>query len=1262
MKIISKYFLFILTLISYTSLYSQSFDFLIKRYSVDNGLPDNRVNDIKQDSLGNIWIAMINGIAVYDGVEWKKFIEKDGVPEIEYSKIKIDEKGVIWFLPSISDYSILSYNDYKWEKIKNISDSSLLLNSLDIIYYKNTPVIYVGSSTTGLYKYENNQWQNFSNKNGLQSDSTSNVLVYRSRVYVSSVKGISVIDDNQITNYNFARYNLDPKVLTMNAVTFNSIKKENFLLLGENWIGEFEDGKLRLIKNDFQIPLTGIYNKNIIGYHPSGDLFFGNGFVIYAYNIYTNEFRQLFKESFFPNNGATGILVDYEGDIWLTSLRGIYKLQYTPFRNYLIKDGLLENEVTAITEFNNGDLVIGHNFGLSIKTEKGIKHISDFPGNGRTKISRVLDFYHDKKKDVIYFCSVNNGVGKLFKNGKIIWYKFPSVKQYFSIFLKSKTDLIIATDIGLLKFNENKLTLFKFKNLQLVRKGIFVNDTTVYLASTKGVLLWDSDKFKFYQFKNVDKNNFFSVFYNDEYGLLAGSDQGLFKIQDDSLINAKLNGHEINEPVYFILEDHSNNIWLGTNNGVLKFDGKNLKRYNRKDGLAGNETNRAAGFVDSKGNVWIGTDEGLSMYTGKEFKFSNQKPKLVITNIEDEQNKKHNPFLDIKLAPENNTLIFNYRALSFIDESQNIYQVKLLGTDNKLLEEFITNYPYSRFNNLKSGDYIFYVRAKNANGVWSDWKHTANITIAKHFYEQPLFIIGSSLFFLFVLYFIYDNKQQKKYNKKLKETVDSRTKQLRLKQAELITSLERYRGIVESQTDLLVRVDGNYKFTFVNDAFCKVFGVSKDEIIGQSFIPLVHPEDRDNTLEEMKKLNEKPHRVRIEQRANTINGYRWFAWEDYAIFDEVGSLKEIQAVGRDITLQKEMEAELEKRVRERTIELKTLVTQSPLGILTFNESGFLIEYNAAADEMFGNINQHLDPKKPYNLFEDAILLKNNFKEMLLNLNASKGLLNTGRILIDKPSDTIYQKLLGRYLIYRFYTVEFEDRSKNIILLLEDVTDIQKTDEVNKKLAEEKVRISTFIKTVESERERISKELHDGIGQLLTSAKLKLDIFKMKCDIDKREIDEALNILLNAGDEIRRIINDLKPYDIDNFGLVSATELLCDNISHDSGLNIQYSVTNFNGFSDKKKENATYRIIQEALNNIIKHSKAHNAKVILVGSERSLNIEISDDGIGFDSDYIENRKSGYGITNMKERTELLGGKITFQTASPKGFKINLTIPL
>ena len=114
-------------------------------------------------------------------------------------------------------------------------------------------------------------------------------------------------------------------------------------------------------------------------------------------------------------------------------------------------------------------------------------------------------------------------------------------------------------------------------------------------------------------------------------------------------------------------------------------------------------------------------------------------------------------------------------------------------------------------------------------------------------------------------------------------------------------SEKRYRGLIESQFDLIARIDTNYRFTFANESYCRVFGKSIDELIGSSFIPLVHEEDIALSLAEMEKLKAPPYRCYYEQRNRTVNGWRWFAVENCSIFDDNGNIVEFQAVGRDIT-------------------------------------------------------------------------------------------------------------------------------------------------------------------------------------------------------------------------------------------------------------------------------------------------------------------------------------------------------------------------
>jgi len=120
-------------------------------------------------------------------------------------------------------------------------------------------------------------------------------------------------------------------------------------------------------------------------------------------------------------------------------------------------------------------------------------------------------------------------------------------------------------------------------------------------------------------------------------------------------------------------------------------------------------------------------------------------------------------------------------------------------------------------------------------------------------------------------------------------------------------SERRYRGLIESQTDLIVRVTPQGLFTFVNHAYCAFFGKKREELLGKSFQPLIHPDDVEKTLHEMQKLQVPPYRMSVDQRVQKEGKWHWLHWEDSAIRNEKGQTVEIQAVGRDITAQKLLE-------------------------------------------------------------------------------------------------------------------------------------------------------------------------------------------------------------------------------------------------------------------------------------------------------------------------------------------------------------------
>lgn len=189
------------------------------------------------------------------------------------------------------------------------------------------------------------------------------------------------------------------------------------------------------------------------------------------------------------------------------------------------------------------------------------------------------------------------------------------------------------------------------------------------------------------------------------------------------------------------------------------------------------------------------------------------------------------------------------------------------------------------------------------------------------------------------------------WNVSLRRRVGARTKELAASLRELSDREERYRLLVEHQTDLVVKVDTNGRFLYVNPAYCRTFGQAEEDLMGNTFMPLVHEDDRLSTEEAMKALHVPPYRAYMEQRAMTVSGWRWFAWNDSAVLGPTGMITEIIGIGRDITDRKQSE-ELLRQSEERFA--KAFHSSPAPLVISDIASGRFIDVNDRWVEMLGH--------------------------------------------------------------------------------------------------------------------------------------------------------------------------------------------------------------------------------------------------------------------------------------------------------------------
>ncbi|MFD1602407.1 sensor histidine kinase [Flavobacterium artemisiae] len=204
-------------------------------------------------------------------------------------------------------------------------------------------------------------------------------------------------------------------------------------------------------------------------------------------------------------------------------------------------------------------------------------------------------------------------------------------------------------------------------------------------------------------------------------------------------------------------------------------------------------------------------------------------------------------------------------------------------------------------------------------------------------------------------------------------------------------------------------------------------------------------------------------------------------------------------------------------------------------------------------------------------------------------------------------------------------------------------------------------INSGIDSQEIERKKIASFLHDNINSLLSSAGLHLNVFTTQNQIESDEIKKAKTILTEAHDLLRDMSHDLVPTLLVRFGLIYALEDLCEKNSNSTiSFEFSSSVSTDKRYSEKF-EMKIYFIVSELFNNIIKHSEAQKAQIILKEKNNQLVIHIHDDGIGFKTQKLKDAE-GFGLNRIRARIKKYKGNLSIISNAGKGTSIKILIPI
>lgn len=360
----------------------------------------------------------------------------------------------------------------------------------------------------------------------------------------------------------------------------------------------------------------------------------------------------------------------------------------------------------------------------------------------------------------------------------------------------------------------------------------------------------------------------------------------------------------------------------------------------------------------------------------------------------------------------------------------------------------------------------------------------------------------------------------------------------------------------------------------------------------------------------------------------------------------------------DITARKKAEEELNMAYRR----LSFHVENTPLAVIEWDKDFFFTRWSGQAEKIFGWKASEIlgrgiyDPDFPFIHKDDLEKVGKITHALTHDLADRNSMLNRN-----------YTKD-GRVIYCEWYNSVLRDEHGNVITVLSLTYDVTERKEAEEKLNESYRQIRSLSEHLhnirEEERTRIAREIHDELGQQLTVMKMDISWLNKKtgnsgADV-KEKFSELLKILDSTMNSVRRISYELRPHLLD-LGLGAAIEWHLEEFEKRTGIPTVFRDSSGDPELDEATKTGLFRIFQESITNVTRHSEARMVCVDLANANGTLVLKVRDNGKGFDSKIVEGKRT-LGILGMKERAEMMGGHFTVESSPGKGTTVTAVVPL
>jgi len=465
-------------------------------------------------------------------------------------------------------------------------------------------------------------------------------------------------------------------------------------------------------------------------------------------------------------------------------------------------------------------------------------------------------------------------------------------------------------------------------------------------------------------------------------------------------------------------------------------------------------------------------------------------------------------------------------------------------------------------------------------------------------------------------------------------------------------SEERLRVLLETTNAIPWEADAKtWQFTYVGPQAIKLLGYPLEQWAEKDFwASHIHPEDRESAIRTCLESSERCKEFAFEYRMVSSEGQTVWVHDIVSVEAEDGAPKTLRGFMVDITERKRVEKSLRDN-EERT----RLIVESALdAVVTMDTRGLITGWNPQAETIFGWPWKDVIGRRM-----DEIIIPHQHREAhrrgLEHFLAS----NSGPMLNKRIELTALHRHGHEFPVELTVVPTRTGETVSFSAFVRDITERKRAENTLQDLR------ARMINAQEESHRRLARELHDDVSQRLAVVAIEAGKLEQLSHYTPDFIHGKLqgmkdHIVKLAGD-IHRISRQLHPSILDDLGLVDAMESECHRFSELEGIPVKFTADRFPEETSKDVSLCLYRVTQESLRNIAKHSQATDARVTLTGKNGSVFLSVEDSGVGFEPAKTQG-KPGLGLASMEERVKLINGSLSIHSAPGKGTIIEIQAPL